>query len=205
MRVYDKIDRLSKFLNVGKKMQDSIPIGFLGGLMGTIAMDFSNMIFKKTGLSEKTYSQYAGSVLLSPFRQVFKQNMLFGQMLHLMTGSILGIPMFNILKKTGKDNHQFKGVVYGIVTWEMIYSFGQRLGIIRAKTYTVRSHITSLIDHLVYGFVSTMTMVFLADHSVFPKASNQQSEIPSERQMPKQHDMPKDDSTYANEMNINPD
>lgn len=140
---------------------------------------------------------------MSPFRLVFEQNILLGQILHLITGSILGIPMFIILRKTGKDNHQFKGAVYGIFTWEMLYSFGQRLGIIRTKTYTTRTHITSLIDNLVYGFASTSTMVFLADHSVFPKASNQQIETPSESQMPKQYNIPKGNPTYTNENEIN--
>jgi hypothetical protein len=206
MKVIDNIGRITKFLSVGNKMNDSIPIGFLGGLMGTIAMDLSNLFFKKTGLSEKTYAQYAGSVLLSPFRLIFKQNILFGQILHLITGSILGIPMINILKKTGKDNHQFKGAVYGIFTWEMLYSFGQRIGIVRAKTYTTRTLITTLIDTLVYGFASTSTMVFLADRSVFPKASNQQIENRSESQMSKQHEILIGNPTYTNEneININP-
>lgn len=199
MKVFNKIDRITKFLNVGKTMKDSMPIGFLGGLMGTLAMDLSNMIFKKTGLSEKTYAQYAGSVLLSPFRLIFKQNVLFGQILNLITGSILGIPLFNILKKFGKDNHQFKGAVYGIFTWEMLYSFGQRLGIVRAKTYTTKTHITSLIDNMIYGIASTSTMVFLAHHSVFPMASHPQIETQLERQIPKQYDMSKDNATYAKE------
>lgn len=203
MKVLEKIDHITKFLSVGKNMKDSIPIGFLGGLMGTIAMDLSNILFKKTGLSEKTYAQYAGSVLLSPIRLVFKQNILLGQILHLMTGSILGIPMFNILRKTGKDNHGFKGAVYGIFTWEILYSFGQRLGLIRAKTYTTRTHITSLIDNIVYGLTSTSTMVFLANHSVFPKTSNQQIETRSESQMPKQYEIPKDNPIYTNEIEKN--
>lgn len=197
MRVFDKLVHITNFMSVGKKMKDSIPIGFWGGLIGTIAMDLSNLIFKKTGLSEKTYGQYAGSVLLSPLRLVFKQNLLFGQILHLITGSILGIPLFNILKKTGKDNPQFKGVVYGIFIWEMLYSFGQRLGIVRAKTYKTRSHVTSLIDNLVYGIASTSTMIFLADPSVFPQVSNQPIETQSNRQMPKQPGILKGNPTDA--------
>jgi len=117
---------------------------------------------------------------LSPFRLIFKQNYLFGQILHLITGSILGIPLFNLLKKTGKDNYSFKGAVYGAFVWEILYSFGQRLGVVRAKTYTTRTHYTSIIDNLIYGFASTATMVFLADHSVFPQAIDKQIEIPIE-------------------------
>jgi len=170
MRVLDTINRLTKFYGVGKTMKDSIPIGFLGGLMGTIAMDLSNLFFKKTGLSEKTYAQYAGSVLLNPSRLLVKQNYFLGLVLHFITGSILGIPMFNILKKTGKDNYLFKGAVYGTFTWEILYTFGQRLGVIRSKSHKTKTHLTTLIDNLIYGFASTATMVFLADPTVFTQA-----------------------------------
>ncbi len=95
MRIFNNIDQLLKLYSVRRKMKDSIPIGFLGGLIGTIAMDLSNILFKKTGLSEKTYAEYAGSVLLRPFRLLSRNNYLFGQLLHFITGSLLGIPMFN--------------------------------------------------------------------------------------------------------------
>ncbi len=204
MKVLGSIDQLTQFLRLGKKMKDSIPIGFLGGLVGTLAMDLSNIIFKKTGLSEKTYAQYAGSVLLSPFRLIFRENYLLGQILHLITGSILGIPMFNIMKKTGKDNYLFKGAVYGIFSWETLYSLRQRLGLVRSKTYTTRTHITTIIDTLVYGFVSTSAMVFLSDPTIFPQAINQQIETPAENHISKQQNIPKGDltQTMENEMLI---
>ena len=173
MNVLDNINRLTKLYSAGKKMNDSIPIGFLSGFIGTIAMDMSNLFFKKTGLSEKTYAQYAGSVLLNPFRLLLRKNYLFGQLLHLLTGSLLGIPLFSVLKKTGKDNYLFKGGVYGIFTWEVLYTLGQRLGVFRSKSYTTRTHLTTLIDNLVYGLASTATIVFLTDPAVYNQAKNQ--------------------------------
>lgn len=202
MRILDNIDQLLKFYRVQNKMKDSIPIGILGGLMGTIAMDLSNILFKKTGLSEKTYADYAGSVLLSPFRLFQRGNFLFGQLLHFITGSVLGIPMFNILKKTGKDNYLFKGTVYGTFTWGVLYTLGQRLGVVRSRTYRTRTHITTLIDNLVYGFVSTATMILLADPKVFAH-TEKQIEISAEDQTYKLNQAPKGSSAsnYVNEMN----
>ena len=203
MRILDNIDRLTKFYSVGKTMKDSIPIGFLGGLMGTIAMDLSNILFKKTGLSEKTYAEYAGSVILSPFKLLKRQNYLFGQLLHFITGSILGIPMFNILKKTGKDNYLFKGTVYGAFTWGMLYTLGQRLGVVRSTTHKTRTHITTLFDNLVYGLVSTATMVFLTDPTVFAQ-TGKQIETSVEDQTYKLNEIPKGSpaSTHEKEINV---
>lgn len=184
-------------------MNDSIPIGFLGGLAGTIAMDLSNLIFKKSGLSEKTYAQYAGSVLLKPFKLLLRQNYLLGQLLHLITGSLLGIPMFSILKKTGRDNYLFKGAVYGTFTWETLYALGQRLGVIRTKSRTTKTHLTTLIDNLVYGFVSTATMVFLTDSAVF-RRTNKQLGTSQEETIAKSDEVPRGnwDYIHENEMNI---
>lgn len=203
MKVLDSIDRLTKFYSIGKKMNDSIPIGFLGGLVGTIAMDLSNLFFKKMGLSEKTYAQYAGSVLLSPFRLFFRENYLFGHLIHFVTGAILGIPMFSILKKTGRDNFLFKGAVYGTFTWEMLYTLGQRLGIIRSKTYRTRTHMTALIENLVYGFASTATMIFLTDPTVFTQ-TEKQLETSVQDQISKPNGVPKGNQpyTYENETRI---
>lgn len=202
MRIFDNIDRLTKFYSVGKTMKDSIPIGFIGGLIGTIAMNLSNLMFKKTGLSEKTYAQYAGSVMLSPFRLLLRKNYLFGQLLHLITGSILGIPLFAILKKTGKDNHLFKGAVFGTFTWEMLYTLGQRLGVVRSKTYKTRTHMTTLFDNLVYGLASSATMVFLADPTVFTQ-SKKRNKTSVADQTYKLNEIPKGSPAPTNENELN--
>jgi len=196
MKLIENLDLVAKYLSVGKKMKDFVPIGFLGGLIGTIAMDLSNLMFKKTGLSEKTYAQYAGSILMRPFRLFFKENQILGQLLHIITGSIVGIPLFAILKKTGKDNHLFKGAVYGTFTWELLYSFGLRYGVFRTKAYSTRTHFTTLIDNLVYGFASTTTMLFLSDRSVFPKGSDKHLETNIESEMSKESDARIKESIY---------
>ncbi|MDA8221962.1 DUF6789 family protein [Desulfosporosinus sp.] len=196
MKLLHSLDQVSKFISSGKKMRDSIPIGFISGLMGTIAMDLSNLMFKKTGLSEKTYAQYAGSILMRPFRLIFMENRILGQILHIITGSVVGIPLFAVLKKTGKDNYLFKGVIYGTFTWELLYSFGLRFGVFRTKSYSTRTHMTTLIDNLVYGFVSSATMIFLTDSAVFSKGSDKQLETKIESEMPKVNDARIEESIY---------
>jgi len=195
MKLLDNLNQFVKFLSIGK-MKDSIPIGFLGGLVGTILMDLSNVMFKKTGLSEKTYAQYAGSVVMKPFKLFFRTNKLLGQVLHLVTGSIIGIPLFAILKKTGKDNYLFKGAIFGTFTWELLYSFGLRYKVFRAKAYTTKTHFTALIDNLIYGFGSAATIVFLADSSVFPKSSEKRAENTLESEVIEERDISSSESTY---------
>ncbi|SDH89915.1 DUF6789 family protein [Desulfosporosinus hippei] len=202
MKALDNFNRVAKYMNVSRNMKDSIPIGFLSGLVGTIAMDLSNIIFKKSGVSEKTYAQYAGSVLMRPFRLIFKENLIFGEILHLITGSIMGIPLFAVLKKTGKDNYLFKGAVYGTFTWELLYSFGLRYGVFRTKAYSARTHMTTLIDNLVYGVSSAATMVFLTDKAVFPNASKKQIRAKQETEMSQSSIDPSDEllDDYENEV-----
>ncbi|MCO5387489.1 MAG: hypothetical protein NHB14_18920 [Desulfosporosinus sp.] len=124
------------------------------------------------------------------------ENRILGQILHIITGSVVGIPLFAVLKKTGKDNYLFKGVIYGTFTWELLYSFGLRFGVFRTKSYSTRTHMTTLIDNLVYGFVSSATMIFLTDSAVFSKGSDKQLETKIESEMPKVNDARIEESIY---------
>lgn len=106
---------------------------------------------------------------------------------------------------TGKDNHLFKGVVYGTFTWEMLYTLGQRLGVVRSKTHNTRTHMTTttLFDNLLYGLASSATMVFLAEPSVFTQSEKRIGTSVDDPTY-KLNQVPKDSSasTYENEMNI---
>jgi len=196
MKLLNSLDQVTRFIRLGKNMRDSIPIGFISGLVGTIAMDLSNVMFKKTGISRYTYAQFAGSVLMTPFRLIFKENQILGQILHLITGSIIGIPLFAVLKKTGKDNYLLKGAIYGTFTWEVLYSFGLRFNVFRTKAHSTSTHMTTLIDNLVYGFVSSSTMIFLTDQAVFPKGSDKQLETKIDSEMSNLNDARIGDSNY---------
>jgi len=109
------VNLLSKMQRV-LKMKDSITVSIFSGLLGTLAMDVSNLLFWKKGKTEALYGHIAASVYVSPFRTNQRKNFWLGQIMHLITGSILAYPLTFILKKTGKDNLLVKGAFFGAVT-----------------------------------------------------------------------------------------
>ncbi|AFM40356.1 hypothetical protein Desaci_1330 [Desulfosporosinus acidiphilus SJ4] len=148
-----------------KKLQDSISIGLLSGLIGTIFMDSSNLLIFKAGKSETLYGYIAGALFVPPYRTKQKKNFILGELAHFGIGSIWGIPLFYILKKTGKDHHLVKGIFISMLSLGTLIG-GIKFGILKKFRFT-KTYYSALWNHLVYGLVSSQVMVLLADPLVF--------------------------------------
>ncbi|EGW38981.1 hypothetical protein [Desulfosporosinus sp. OT] len=73
------------FKRIGK-MQDSIVIGMLVGLIGTICMEISNTLIYKVKKTEVVYPQITGQFFFSPKRVNRKENYILGEILHIGVG-----------------------------------------------------------------------------------------------------------------------
>ncbi|EGW39755.1 hypothetical protein [Desulfosporosinus sp. OT] len=151
-------------------LKDSITIGLLGGLIGTIFMDISNLLIFKAGKTETLYAYIAGGLFVAPFRTKQKKNYILGELAHFMIGSVWGIPTIYILKKTGKDHHLTKGIFISILSLGSLIG-GIKFGILK-KFRLTKTYYSALWNHLVYGLVSTQAMVWLADPIVFESSNN---------------------------------
>jgi hypothetical protein len=136
-------------------------------------MDFSNLIYWKKNKSEALYGQLAGSILMKGFRTKKTNNFIFGEIIHLITGVLAGIPLVYLFKKTGKDSHLIKGAAYGSLIWMVYYVLGIKIGMFSSRPKFNRSHSSSLWQNLLYGLSSAQIIVSLAHDSVFP--DNQQA------------------------------
>lgn len=166
LNVFSKIQRVLK-------MKDSITVSIFSGLLGTIAMDTSNLIFWKKGKTETLYGHIAGSVFVSPFRLNQRKNFWLGQIMHLITGAVLAYPMTLLLKKTGKDNLLVKGAFFGAVTWEFIYGIGQRFKVFAIKPRLTKTHYAELFSNILYGVTTAQALVAFSDPSMFPNTQNE--------------------------------
>jgi len=165
------VNLLSKMQRV-LKMKDSITVSIFSGLLGTLAMDVSNLLFWKKGKTEALYGHIAASVYVSPFRTNQRKNFWLGQIMHLITGSILAYPLTFILKKTGKDNLLVKGAFFGAVTWEFIYGMGQRFKVFTTKPHFTKTHYAELLNNIIYRVTTAQALVAFADPSMFPDTQN---------------------------------
>jgi hypothetical protein len=153
------------------KMKDSITIGLLGGLIGTIFMEISNLLIFKAGKTETLYGHIAGGLFVTPFRTKRRKNFILGEIAHFMIGSIWGIPLTYILKKTGKDHHLIKGTFISILSLGTLIG-GQKFDILK-KFGLTKTFYSAIWNHLVYGLVSAQAIVLLADPMIFPSDNDE--------------------------------
>ncbi|EGW36836.1 hypothetical protein DOT_5301 [Desulfosporosinus sp. OT] len=90
----------------------------LGGLLGTIVMEFTNTLIYKAKKTEVTYPQITGQFFFSPKRVNRKENFILGQILHFGVGTFFGLPFmvhafFESNRKGSSSNERaFRGDVY---------------------------------------------------------------------------------------------
>lgn len=152
-----------------KKIQDSMLVGLLGGLIGVICMDISGLFMWRNKRTEGLYGHLAGSMIMNPIKLNKGKHFLIGQIFHMSVGSGIGIIMVEILKKYGKDHHNVKGGFLSVVAWSFLYNFGQRMGFYRMNPRLIKSSYASIVHHLIYGLVTSNAIVRLADPKIFSR------------------------------------
>lgn len=150
-----------------KKIKDSVILGLSGGLAGTLAMDVSNFLLWITNQTEGLYGHLACSMIMKSIRTHQKKNFLLGQILHIATGSALGIPMVYLFKKTGRDHYIIKGILTGSLLWGIFLDFGKRANWFDLKIRRTKSFYSGLLNNMLYGITTAQAIVTLADPSVF--------------------------------------
>lgn len=165
-------------------MKDSIMISLLGGLIGTTVMDISNVFLWRTKKTEMLNGHLAGSMIMRAFRTNQTKNFALGEILHMATGATLGIPIFQLFKRTGTDNHLIKGAFAGMLSWGILYDFGQRAKLFSSKPHLTKSHYSALWHNLLYGVTTAQAIVSLSDPSLFPQPVQMQATSSTTHQMP---------------------
>ena len=148
------------------KMKDSVTVSLFSGILGTLAMDVSNLLLWRTRNTEALYGHIAGSVYVSPFRTNQRKNFWLGQITHLVTGAILAYPLNLLLIKTGKDYETLKGAFFGAVIWEFIYGFGQRFSVFSTKPHMTKTHYAELLNNILYGVATAKALVAFSEPSI---------------------------------------
>jgi len=174
---------LLNYLGMSKngKIKDSITLGLTSGFIATVVMDLFDYLAFRRKRSEFLLGHLSGSMMMHPLRTHLRRNFMLGQIFHMITGSVLGIPMVYIMKLTGKDNHLLKGATTGLVFWGILNNLGQRMDLFSAKARMAKTHFTSLWNNIIYGITAAQTIVSLGDPSLFP--SNQTTQPNAQKEV----------------------
>lgn len=151
-----------------RRLRDSVSLGLFSGLMGNLSKGLFNIITWKTERNEVLYPHLASSMFFAPRRTKRRKPFLVGSLVDISMGSLLGIPLVYILKKTGKDNYRVKGAGFGALLWVVFYVVGHNLPIVSIKPRKSSSPLWAFLEHLTYGVVTSCTAVEFADPGTFP-------------------------------------
>jgi hypothetical protein len=166
---WEKVLTILSLVRKGPRLKDSFTVSVVGGLIGSLFVDISNVLLWRKGQTEMLYGHFAASMFMSPFRTKQRKNFILGQIFHMITGGLLGIPIFYILKKTGRDNLFLKGMFGGFSVWGTLYAFGIRMKLYMAKPHLTKTHYSYFWHNMLFGLVTAYSIVWLADPEMFPK------------------------------------
>lgn len=150
------------------KIKDRVLLGFLGGMIGSLAKNFCEELLVKKGWNISTGAQMASRVFND---QKFIKNpicKLIGNLANMGIGAGLGIPFVYLLSLSGKDYIMLKGATMGHLAWVYFYGgVGSRMRMSRVFPIDPKSNCSAFLSHIIYGVTVASVVKALADEDIF--------------------------------------
>lgn len=151
------------------KINDFVIAGALGGFVGAIPMDLSNLLSWHLKIADYTLAQFAVSAITGKWKSKEKKYLIFGEIYHLAFETLAGIPLSLLFKKSGTKHHLIKGLGMGLFMWAIPFQLVMRFGFHNIKPRSFKGQYSALFNQLLWGVTAAHTMVTLAGPRVFPK------------------------------------
>lgn len=137
------------------KINDSIALGSLSGIVGSIPSFILNYILVQLGIAEYYTFQISSSIHLLEKFTTDPLGVMLGSILWLIASSVLGIFMVYTFKFTGPDYWWLKGII--AVTTLMyigIYGFLYKLGA-QLTPHDLTTNLLLFIDNILFGLITS--------------------------------------------------
>lgn len=137
------------------QINDSMFLGGLAGIVGSIPSFISNFIFVQLGIAEYYTFQFSSSIhILKKFTTV-PLGAVLGITLWLIASATLGVIIVYIFKFTGTDYWWFKGIIAVITLMYIgIYGFLYNLGA-QLTPHDLTSNLVLFIDNLLFALTTS--------------------------------------------------
>ena len=139
-------------------MRDTITIGTIAGLIGTIGMHITNSILKSFGIVKITTLQIASSLFLNWDQIDTIYGQLVGYINHFFIGAIVGVVIAFVYKFTGKDFFLVKGL--GITGLSYLAALGFITPLLKSVPQ-IRNDPSSLFGHIIAYIVFALIASFI--------------------------------------------
>lgn len=146
-------------------MRDTITLGVIGGLIGTLGMHITNMALQFLGIVKITSLQVTAALFLNWSEVNTMYGSIIGWVNHLFIGAVVGIIISFMLKYYGKDYYLLKGL--GVTGLGYLVGMGFVIPLIRAVPQ-MRNDPLTLIGHMVsYTVFGLIASYIIANYSRF--------------------------------------
>lgn len=142
--------------------RDWLVKGFLAGLVAGLAMNAFSLTSYSLGITELRYLDWAALIIYGQYAQNLIE-MIFALFAHIIFVGTLGIIFAYLITRIGSLNLLFKGLVYGAITWFLLYGVSSVFnlkGVIPLRIDTVAS---DLVGASIYGLVLAYTLGWLEE------------------------------------------
>ncbi|MDR3587344.1 MAG: hypothetical protein P4L59_18815 [Desulfosporosinus sp.] len=151
-----------------KKIKDKFILAIVAGLIGDIALTFSDEIFLRLKISKRSFRESAAGIFVSSQREATsKGGIILGQIVSLMMSISGAITFLYTFSKTGRKHVVTKGIVLGSTLGCVIPALLSSLPMSKVKPTDASSNLSYIFSHCIYGITTALTMTKLADDSVF--------------------------------------
>lgn len=147
-------------------MKDSMIVGLISGVLGSVAIELLNVLLGKNLF----FGKVASSMVVNPLRSKKLKNILIGEIMHLTVGAGIGCIIAGLLKKTGKDWGIIKGIFVSLLAWIGLHHLGNKIDLFSIKLRSTKSQYFALIQHIFYGLTTSAVIKYIANPLIFRRS-----------------------------------
>ncbi len=156
-----------------KKIKDKHTLGVISGVVGGLAMLFTDHIsYKYLKISKRSYTDASSGIWVGSKRQAkSKSGTVLGITMSLFTSMLGSIVMTEVIAKRGRDNINTKGIFYGAIYGGVITGLMSALPNNKLKPKDSSSNLSYLFTNSLFGIVTANCIAKLGDDSIFPDSN----------------------------------
>ncbi len=159
-----------------KKISDRMFLGMVAGMAAASVARLINVAEYEKGLTDVRYNQIASSIFFPEYKLNTTQSKLLGGIINNINVGVVGTIICYVLSATGRDKATLKGMGVGAFTWIMVQGVFSKF-VVGIKSRKPLAPILSLVDHLVYGAISSTIITKLGAEKLFPDNKNAPDEM----------------------------
>ncbi|WP_027364121.1 DUF6789 family protein [Desulfotruncus alcoholivorax] len=142
-----------------KLKQDTLAIGTLAGITGTVVMHGFSILWNYLGLTKVTTLQVSGAILVAQEQLNTPLGLIISIIVHLMVGSVGGVLLAYYIKYAGKDLYWLKGLA--LSGFMLLAGMGFIVHVMQIMPQMYKDALTvffHIINYLIYGQVVAYTV-----------------------------------------------